>query len=308
MQILRGKHISVGEDCAVMLGKFDGMHRGHQTLLEEVLRRKAEGLAALVFTFSVSPKSLIDGDESRRLMTQEEKERYFERAGIDYLVEFTFDEASRQMSAEDFARDVLVRDLRARAVIVGEDFGFGYRRAGNTSLLSEMSEVCGYELCVKRKLKDEDGLVISSTRILEAVERGDMETAERLLGRPFSYIGVVEHGKGMGTAFGYPTVNIPIPAGKAIPPRGVYASCVRVGGSIWLGATDLGVKPTIEGEREDATETFILDFDGDLYGSEVEILMRKYLREERRFESLDALTEQIGKDVQSVREMGTFYA
>ena len=301
MRILTGKDIWVTEDCAVMLGKFDGMHRGHRTLLDEVLRRKADGLAALVFTFSVPPRELIDGDHGARLMTQEEKREYFDDAGVDYLVEFTFDYASRHMSAEDFVRDVLVRDLRAKAVVVGEDFGFGYQRSGNAALLAQMSEECGYELCLKPMLKDEDGVVISSTRILEAVKAGDLETAERLLGRPFSYIGTVVHGEGMGTAFGFPTVNVPIPAGKVSPPRGVYASRVRVGDSVYPGATDIGVKPTIAGEHRESTETFILDFHDDVYDEDIEVMLCSYLREERKFESIEALTAQIAEDVKTVR-------
>ena len=301
MRILTGKDIWLTEDCAVMLGKFDGMHRGHRTLLDEVLRRKEEGLASLVFTFSVPPRALIDGDTANRLMTPEEKREYFDDAGVDYLVEFTFDDASRHMSAEDFVRGVLVRDLRAKAVVVGEDFGFGYRRSGNVALLEQMSDECGYELCVKPKLKDGDGVVISSTRILEAVAGGDLETAERLLGRPFSYMGTVVHGEGMGTAFGYPTVNVPIPAGKVSPPRGVYASRVRVGDSVYPGATDIGVKPTIEGEHRESTETFILDFHDDIYDEDIEVMLCRYLREERKFGSIEALTAQIAEDVKAVR-------
>ena len=298
MRILTGKDIWVTEDCAVMLGKFDGMHRGHRTLLDEVLRRKEKGLAALVFTFSVPPRVLIDGDNGISLMTQEEKREYFDEAGADYLVEFTFDDASRHMSAEDFVRNVLMRDLRAKAVVVGEDFGFGYQRSGNVALLEQMSEECGYELCVKPKLKDGDGVVISSTRIIEAVVNGDLAAAERLLGRPFSYIGTVVHGEGMGTAFGFPTVNVPIPAGKVSPPRGVYASRVRVGDRVYPGATDIGVKPTIEGVHRESTETFILDFHDDIYDEEIEVMLCGFLREERKFESIGALKEQIARDVE----------
>ena len=304
MEILEGNHFDIGRRTAVMLGKFDAMHRGHKLLLDQLLVCKEQGACALAFTFSVPPRALITGEERRLLMTREEKRRFFEDHGIDILVEYTFDDAARHMSPEAFVRDVLCGQLHAGHVIVGEDFRFGYQRSGDTDLLRRMSSEYSYELCVIPELLDSHGEEISATHILEYVARGEMEEAEELLGRPFSYAGLVGHGAGLGHTFGIPTVNIALPPEKIVPPYGVYAGTVKFDGRTFAAVSNIGVKPTVTDAGMAGLEAFILDFSGDLYEKQIEVTLRHYLRPEKRFDDIEALKAQILRDIEKTRGFG----
>ncbi|MBR6528221.1 MAG: riboflavin biosynthesis protein RibF, partial [Lachnospiraceae bacterium] len=258
--------ISAGGDSAITLGKFDGLHRGHQVLTQELFAAGHEGLKTVVFTFGTHPRAQVEGKAEELLMTGDEKREHLEAQGLDVLVEYPFNDETCRITAEDFVRKVLVEQLQAKKIIVGTDFCFGYQRAGNVELLRQMSAGCGYELVVKEKLKTKEGIDISSSYIKDLLRLGHMEQVNALLGYPYRIKAEVIHGNHYGRTFGMPTINqLPAP-GKLMPPRGVYVSKTIVDGVSYYSVTNIGVKPTIDGTYPVGAETFLHDFNQDIYG------------------------------------------
>lgn len=281
---------------AVTLGKFDGLHRGHRKLLEEVLKAKEAGLETAVFTFLQPPKLITEGKAQPILLTNREKRIHMERLGVELLVEYPFTEAVCHMKAEAFVEQVLVKGLGAKRIVTGPDFCFGYQRQGNVELLSRLSDIYGYELTVIEKEKDASGRIISSTLVREELGRGNVEAANELLGYPYTVTGEVVHGNHLGRTFGMPTVN-QIPAGeKLLPPNGVYTAAVEIEGKIYRGVSNVGYKPTIEGNYPKGVETYIFDFDRDLYGKTLDVQLFHYQRKEQKFASVKMLKAQLEQD------------
>ena len=285
-------------NTALTLGKFDGIHKGHQKLLSRV-RSLGPLMKSVVFTFDVNPALAVSRKEGTILTTNEERKAVVERFGIDYLYECPFTEEIRNMEASDFVRKI-VSDLNVRFIAVGSDFGFGHNREGDYRLLQNMSGQLGYKVEVVDKERYL-GREISSTYIREVIGQGDMETAEKLLGYPYTVKGVVGYGRQLGRTIGIPTTNVIPIKEKLLPPNGVYVSKVTVGGETHMGVTNIGVKPTVGDENEKGAETFIFDFDKDVYGKNITIELHKFIRPEMRFESLEKLKEQMEKDIEFVR-------
>ena len=296
MRYMQGTELNVDRETAVTLGKFDGMHRGHQDLLHEMKQLQARGVMAVVFTFGTSPYALLNRAKKFLLMTNREKEAYCERIGADLLVEYPFTDEVCHMQPEEFIRKVLVEGLHARYIIVGTDFGFGYQRQGNVELLKRLESKYGYETLVMEKRTDETGREISSTYVREELQKGNMEKVAELLGTPYEVTGPIVHGKQLGRTFGLPTINVVPEEEKLLPPRGVYVSRVHVGGTCYGGATNIGVKPTVSDEEKVGLETFLFDFDGDLYGEVVRVELLHFIRPERKFDSVQELEAQIRHD------------
>ncbi len=289
-----------GADSVVTLGKFDGLHRGHQLLIREVLRiGRDEGLKTVVFTFGVHPRAQVAGKPQELLLTNEEKRERLEAQGIDMEVEFPFNDITSHMQPRDFVREILAGKLRAKKVIVGTDFGFGYKRAGNVALLQEMSAECGFEVIVKKKLKTKEGLDISSSYIKDLLRLGHMEQVNGLLGYPFSIRGPVVQGNHYGRTFGMPTINQVPPPEKLMPPNGVYVSRTLIDGVSYKSVTNIGVKPTIDGKYPKGAETHIHDFERDVYGQTVQVQLYSYARPEMKFESKEQLIAQMRRDSRS---------
>ena len=299
MRYVQGTELNVERETAVTLGKFDGMHRGHQDLLREMKKLQETGVMAVVFTFGTSPYALLNGAKKFLLMTNPEKEAYCERLGADLLVEYPFTDEVCHMSPEQFVEQVLVKGLRARYIIVGADFGFGYKRQGNVALLRSLEAKYGYETIVLDKRVDETGREISSTYVREELQKGNMEKVTDLLGEPYEVMGTIVHGRQLGRTFGLPTINLEPEADKLLPPRGVYVSRVHVGDRCYGGATNIGVKPTVSDEEKVGLETFILDFEGDIYGETVRVELLYYIRPEKRFANVKELEQQIRRDSQT---------
>ena len=302
MKYVQGTELNVDRETAVTLGKFDGMHRGHQDLLREMMTLQKAGAMAVVFTFGTSPYALLNGAKKFLLMTNQEKEAYCERLGVDLLVEYPFTDEVCRMSPEAFVEKVLVEGLKARYIIVGTDFGFGYKRQGNVELLKRLESKFGYETIVLDKRVDETGREISSTYVREELQKGNMEKVTDLLGEPYEVMGTIVHGKQLGRTFGLPTINLEPEMDKLLPPRGVYVSRVYVGGKCYGGATNIGVKPTVSDAEKVGLETFILDFEGDIYGETVRVELLHYIRPEQKFSSLKELELQIRRDSQTSKD------
>ena len=305
MEYLKGlKKFHIEDPTVVTIGKFDGRHRGHQKLLREMMKLKQErGLKTAVFTFSRTPGSVVTGDRRTVITPNEERRRNMEEAGVDYLIEYPFTEQVAHMSPEDFVKNVLVGEMNAKVVVAGPDCSFGYKGAGTADLLKQMAPECGFETVIIEKAQ-EDHRDISSTYIREELDRGNVRKANELLGTPYSIHGTVVHGNHIGgPVLGFPTANIVPPPEKHLPLFGVYVSRVKVDGKLYGGVTNVGKKPTIDGGSPVGVETFLFDLQEDLYGKWIEVQLLDFIRPEKKFDSLEALKEQIEKD----KETSLFY-
>ncbi len=272
-----------------MLGKFDGIHKGHRKLLKKILEyQKAHpGCASVAFVLSAR-------DEDKILTDAEQKE-LFEEAGISCLVRCPFIPEIYTMSPDAFIEKVLIGKLHAAYIAVGTDFRFGHKRAGTAEYLRQSAETYGFIADIVEK-ETWQGREISSTYIREALQEGKMELVEQLMGRPYPVSGKVVHGRHLGTRMGMPTANlIPDPM-KLLPPNGVYFSRTLLEGQLYNGVTNIGCKPTVDGTFTGA-ETYLYTMDHPLYGEKLRVDLLSYRRPERKFESIDALKEQIARDI-----------
>lgn len=305
MQFITGRtHFKLGEKSAVAIGKFDGIHRGHKRLLQEILACKAQGLLAVVFTFDPPASSFFAGKQIRELTTREEKRRRFAKMGVDVLIEFPLNYETAAIKPEQFIKEVLVENMNMRFIAAGTDLSFGAKGAGNAALLQSFAERYGYRVDIIDKIT-ENGREISSTYLREEVEKGSMEAAATLLGEPYRITGEVVHGKKLGRTIGMPTVNLLPEQQKLLPPNGVYYSMVNFGGRLLNGITNIGYKPTVSEERRIGVETYLYDFEEEIYGQEVEVSLLHYKRPEIRFDGVEALKAQMQQDI---REGRSFFA
>lgn len=277
---------------AVTIGKFDGLHRGHQKLLTAVCAKKQQGLKSVVLS--------IGNQKPKVLLTREEKQRMLKELGIDIFAELPFTEELSQMEPEQFVKEILVEKYHAAYVAVGEDFHFGHNRRGDGDMLRSLSESCGFqaEIIEKARYGDRE---ISSTYIREALEEGNMELVQTLLGYPYSVSGEVLHGRKIGRTLGLPTTNLLPAEEKLLPPNGVYVTRTLAEGQCYGGITNVGLKPTVGAEKRPGVETYLFDYEGDLYGKHLQVCFCHYERPERKFPSLELLKAQIERDVQAGR-------
>lgn len=289
----------IEEPTVISLGKFDGIHRGHELLLEELMNQKKNGLATVIFTFDIPPKKSLSNEEQKVLTTNEEKMHMFASFGIDYLIECPFTPEVMNMEAEHFI-EMLVERLSVKCIVAGEDFCFGHNRRGNYKMLQEYAEKLSYEAVIFPKMKEEER-EISSTYVREEIEKGNIELANKLLGYPYFVSGIVKHGNKIGRTIGFPTINLIPSENKLLPAYGVYITKVLIDGIVYHGITNVGKKPTIEGQNPVGIETHILDFNQNVYEQDVVVTFIKRIREERKFENLDALLEQMRKDANTAR-------
>lgn len=300
------KHINKArfhlKDTAVALGKFEGVHRGHQLLIDKVIDSEKDGLTSVVFTFDRPPGTILKHDTRyRQIYTRNERHDILEDKGIDILIEHPFTKTFASLTPEKFIREILVGRTGARVIVVGTDFRFGKNRSGSVRDLENLQEELGYELIVFEKLKI-DGEDVSSTRIRNCLASSRMEKAAELLGRPFAITQLVSHGKMLGRTIHFPTVNQTVAQEKLLPKNGVYVSRVRIGSTTRYGVTNIGVKPTVQTAGEKNVETYILDFSGDLYDQEITVELLHYHREEMKFASIDDLQSQLALDVSFCRD------
>ena len=287
----------------VTIGNYDGVHRGHQHMLATVTGRARElGLPATVVTFEPTPREYFEGDSApARLMRLREKLEALPLYGVDRVVVLRFDRRMQAMGADEFVERLLVRGLGARHVVVGHDFHYARRREGNIDTLRAAGDRHGYTVEeVGRFLVD--GERVSSSLVREALGRGDLARAGMLLGRPYRMAGRVRRGQQLGRRLGYPTANLALHR-KVVPLWGVFA--VRVSGAGLVdhpAVASLGTRPTIDG-TEPLLEVHVFDHDGDLYGRYLDVDFVRRLRDERRFESLDSLVEQMHRDAAEAREL-----
>lgn len=301
MQIINDlKVFSAEGNCAVAIGKFDGIHIGHQALLQKILEKKQEGMKAVVFTFSPSPEEFFRGIQLPVIDTTEEKRENFRQMGIDILVEYPLTKESASISPEDFMQNVLWERLHAGYVVSGTDLSFGDKGRGNFRMLSAFAKEHSFsyeeidKVCV-------DGKEVSSSAVRSAVSEGDMELVNRMLGRAYRIVGEVVHGRALGRTIQVPTVNITPRKQKLLPPNGVYATISLLNDRHIMGVTNIGCKPTVSDRQEIGVETHLFDFDEDIYGKRIVTKLLHYIRPEKKFDNLEKLVEQLARDEASGR-------
>ncbi len=293
LQAKSSGEVSAGQ-TAVTLGKFDGVHLGHQKLLRKILEREDKGQPGIMFTIE---------SQAKRILSERERAEFVSDFGIDILIECPFSKELMMTSPEDFVSGILKDVLNASFVTVGADFRFGFQRAGDVSVLSALGEKYHYQTCAVEKERY-DGEEISSTRIRKALQEGRMELAESLLGRPYPVWGEVVHGREIGRSIGLPTANVIPDAAKILPPDGVYSSVMTLeDGRRFAGVTNIGKNPTIADDNVRNTETNLFDFDEDIYGSFVKAGLYHYQRGEMKFSSVDELSGQMHRDSLESRKL-----
>ena len=295
--ILDCSEFHIAERTAVAIGKFDGIHIGHQKLLARILEKKQDGFVACVFTFDPPPDVLFGKRTQKELTTREEKRMLFEKMGVDILIEFPLNKETAATLPEDFVKGILVEQMNTEFIAAGTDLAFGKNGAGNSELLIKMQAECGFEVEIIDKVC-KDGREISSTYVREAVAEGNMELAEELLGEPFTVYGEVLHGNRLGRTLGMPTINQLPPENKLLPPFGVYYSEVEIDGNVYKGITNIGLKPTVNKGEGVGVETFIYNFNQDVYGDMVQVRLFHFKRPEQKFDNVEALKKQIKSDVE----------
>lgn len=280
------------------LGYFDGLHRGHRTIVDAVVNRASQlGGTGVMLTFDPHPLRVIAPRQApRMILTRRQKAELLERCGLDALVYLPFDRERAGWSPGHFVRQVLVEEVRVHEVFVGMDFRFGHKRAGGVEDLDRLGRGLGFLATAVPAVLDR-GRRISASWVRAALVAGAVEEAHRLLGRPFALEGRIVPGAGRGRRLSFPTANLD-PLGELVPGRGVYITETFHGEDRLFGLTNVGVRPTF-GEEELTVETFLPGFEGDLYGERVEVAFHARLREERTFPSAEALQAQIREDLEA---------
>jgi riboflavin kinase / FMN adenylyltransferase len=305
MELIRGLHNIKPrhQECVVTIGNFDGLHRGHQTLLQRLITKSQfYRLPSMVILFEPQPNEYFSKHENlSRLLSFREKIVALQRFGIDRVLCIYFNEAIALQIAELFVRKILVEKLAAKYVLVGDDFRFGFKRMGDFALLSRLSDRYHFkaEQLDSYRLQGER---VSSTRIKQLLQAGNMEQATELLGRPYSIPGKVTRGNELGRQLGFPTANINLHC-QGVPIKGVFAVMVLgLDETPIAGVANIGLRPTLAGKDRIILEVHLLDFTRDIYGRNITILFLHKFRDEQKFNSLEELKDQIAKDVVAAKK------
>lgn len=290
----------IDEPTAITVGKFDGIHRGHNLLTSDIIAKSKEGMKSCLITFTNSPRAALKDDATPSLITNKERMYMLDSNGLDYLIECPFDERLMQTDAKSFIK-FLVDNLNMKYMISGSDFTFGYKGAGNCSLLCDLSSELGFEYKMIEKIKS-NNRDISSTYIREELKAGNIDSVNNMLGYEYFVWGEVVHGAHLGHTIGIPTINIMPEKMKLVPKFGVYVTSIDFDGRIYHGVTNVGTKPSVSNENVVGIETHILDYNGDLYGKYVKVTFKAFLRPEMKFNSIDELKEQMGRDKATAKD------
>ncbi len=289
--------VNLHERSIVTIGVFDGVHRGHQYLIKKLVEEAhSSGRLAVVLTFFPHPDVVLRGLQGRYYLTSpEQKAGLLTDLGVDCVITHPFNDTVRQVRAADFV-DQLLSKAKMSALWVGSDFAMGYKREGNVPFLREQGAQKDFSVH-DIDLIEAQGGVISSSVIRQAVQFGEMEQAREWLGRPYSVTGEVIHGEKRGRQIGYPTANTAVWDELVLPANGIYAGWAHLGNERFMAMTNVGVRPTFDGKNI-TVEPYLLDFNRDIYGQQLEVSFEKRLRPEAKFDNLQELIDQIGRDVE----------
>ena len=304
MTFVRGLHNlhSPDEKSVVTIGSFDGVHIGHQAILRQVKEASQRlQIPSVAMTFEPQPREYFSAERApARLMRLREKIETLLSLGVDRVVCLQFNRQLRNLSAADFVEQVLVRGLAVKYLIVGDDFHFGCDRSGDFAMLHQQGKLYGFEVQDTATV-EADSRRVSSTLVREVVGQADFARAAQLLGRPFAISGVVGYGQQLGRELGFPTANVQLNRFSA-PLSGVFAVRVNVAGTLYCGAANVGLRPTVGDLVKPVLEVHLLDFAGDLYGQRISVEFLRKIREEEKFTSVEALVATITEDVKKIRQ------
>ena len=289
-------------NAVVTIGTFDGVHRGHQEILRNMVNRAKEiGGETVVVTFYPHPRQVLSHDAGIRFIsTQEEKISHLEELGIDNLIIIKFTKEFAAVSSEDFIKNFIVKNINPAVLIIGYDHHFGKGRTGDFGMLYELGNQYHFKV-EKIQEQDVDNVAVSSTKIRHYLENGNIKNANKLLGYEFSYTGKVIHGQQVGHKMGYPTANIDVAEEfQLIEKQGVYATFAEIDGKSYPAMTYIGKRPTMHDNRPQSIETYIISFDGDLYDKEIKIRFVDFVRDDKKFDNFEALKHQISIDEQQI--------
>ena len=290
-----------GQPKMLTIGVFDGVHRGHSHLMAQLsTEAKRAGLLSGVVTFRNHPASVLSPSFTAAYLTSvDERLRLIKELGVDFVVPLTFDPELSNLTAGRFA-GLLKRYLRMAAMVAGPDFAMGRNREGDIPTLTAMGDQMGFVVRVVEPLQDGHGRVIRSTTVRDALTQGDVTLVAELQGRNFALEGTVAKGLGRGAPMGFPTANLKLQDGIVAPGDGIYAAWAYIDGKRYMAATSIGIRPTFD-QAGHSVEAFILDYRGDLYGRQVRLEFVRRLRDEAKFDSAEALQDQVGRDVDQTR-------
>lgn len=294
--------IQLEDPSLLTIGVFDGMHIGHQTLIQHLVQHAHEqNMLAVALTFFPHPDIVLRGLEGRYyLMTPDQRAEMMIRLGMDYVVTHPFNQDVREIRAADFV-DRLLKHLKMKQLWVGSDFALGYKREGNVEYLTEQGQEKGFTVeAIELIMNGAGKTVIRSSQIRDKVLAGELDEVRRWLGRGYSVVGEVVHGEKRGRTIGFPTANVAVWEQQIIPANGVYAGWAKLGNEIFKAVTNIGVRPTFEGDNV-TVEAHLLDFDRDIYGQSLEVSFETRLRSEKKFNGIQELISQIHADVESAR-------
>ena len=294
---------SVSRETALTVGVFDGVHRGHTHLISQLVgEAESKGLKAGVVTFREHPAAVLSPSFQARYLTSfEDRLDLLNETKIDFAVPITFDRTLSKLTAEEFV-SLLQEHLRMVSLVVGPDFAMGRNREGTIERLSELGDQMGFTLTVVDGLQDTKGETVRSTTVRTALGEGEVERVAELLGRRFNLVGAVVSGEGRGGKLGFPTANIAPPQGMALPGDGIYAAFAHLDDLTMMTSVSIGTKPTF-GDHDRAIEAFVLDFDGNLYGKNLRLEFVRRLRDQVKFDTVEALLEQVDRDVAETKQI-----
>lgn len=304
-----GDFLQQHQRSVVTIGKFDGVHTGHQLILQQLRTKAAEyGVPSVVMLIEPHPEEFFAAtpqDCPARLSELEEKLDLLEEQGVDFVYNLRFDEKLASLSAEEYVERILVKELGLTCLIIGSDFRFGHQRRGDFAMLQQFGEQYDFEV-VETASCEHNGVRISSTYVRQQLQQGNFDLVELLLNRPYGITGTVVMGQQLGRDLGFPTCNVKLNR-RNIPLHGVFACDVRVDNDdlqerSLKGAANIGYRPTVSDSNKAVLEVHLLDFDSDIYGEQITVIFRHKIRDEQRFDSLEALQQRIAIDVQETRD------
>lgn len=289
------------KNTIVTIGKFDGIHRGHEKLFEEIAKH-ANGRQKVVLTFETSPKAFLDNHANKTIVTETEKQMLCQQQGINVYIKMPLKKEFLALSPDEFVGDILKEKIGATTIVCGTDFRFGAKAEGNVDFLRVNGKKYHYNVIVveKEKYHNKD---ISSSAIREKISAGDMLEVNAMLDHPYSIIGKVEYGKQLGRTIGFPTVNMIPEDTKLLPPNGVYRSVVIIGGEKYNAISNVGINPTVEKQTQIKVETHIIDYKEYIYNKIVQVQFFDFIRPERAFDNVEELKKQIQMDLEKCKKL-----
>ncbi len=295
---------TIQKGAVVTIGTFDGVHQGHQKILNRVTEiASKKDLTSILLTFFPHPRMVLQPDNDLQLInTIEERKALVFKTGVEHIITHPFSKAFARTTAHEYVKNILVDQLNAKVVVIGYDHRFGRNRAASVVELREYAKEYDFEV-IEISKKEVEEVAVSSTKVRNAIINGDLETVARYLNRPYSIYGTVVSGRQLGRTLGYPTANLKVAESyKLLPKAGVYVTSAIIQNSLYYGMTNVGTNPTVNDDLETTIETYFFDFQGDLYDHKLELSFHKRLRDEQQFKSLEGLKIAMQQDELKARD------